>query len=195
MKKIIKLLLTLVVLIGLTSCSSNSEKNEVASLYEQGYEQTMTSLTDNKWLALFEKDYSYNDAYKVEITMDQATYDKLIEIDTTEDEGFNKFREIIEYLPNCTITSLNDELPSENDFDKYIGKTIADLESDGYERSGYTYDETGCIFYADGPKYSVNVQTNEVITYETIDDYSENDIRALTIKSIEFTGFSYLYFN
>ena len=46
----------------------------------------------------------------------------------------------------------------------------------------------------EGPKYSINVKSNEVITFETVDDYSENDIRALTIKSIELTGFSYRIF-
>ena len=193
MKRATKILLTLLVLISLCACSSNKEKNEIASLYDKGYDVTQTSYMDDKWTAVYQKDFSMNDAYKVELSMDQATFDKLFEIDTFEEEGQKQFREIVEYLPDCTVTSLNDLLPAVDEFDKYIGKTIQDLENDGYERNGYTYNEEGCIFFLDGLKYSINVQTNEFITYETIDNYSENDIRALTIKSIECTGFSSMF--
>lgn len=149
---------------------------------------------DGKWTALYQKDFSINDAYKVELSMDQETFDKLFEIDTFEQEGEKQFEEIVTNLPDCKITSLNDQVPSANEFDKYIGKNIQELEDDGYERNGYIYDEEGCIFFMEGPKYSINVKSNEVITFETVDDYSENDIRALTIKSIELTGFSYRIF-
>lgn len=205
MKKIIKLLVTLLVLSCLCACSNTANetpaqpqtqtKNELAALYDQGYEPVQTSHTDNRWVAVYEKDYSVVDAYKVELEMDQETCDKLFEIDTFEKEGQKQYREIVESLPGCVITSLNSELPSDDEFDKYIGKTIQDLENDGYERSGNTYNEDGCMFYADGPKYSINIKVDEVISYETIDDYSENDIRALTIKSIEFSGFSYKMFD
>ena len=194
MNKIKKALLVLVVLISLCACSSKQEKNELVSLYEQGYEPTQTSFQDGKWTALYQKDFNINDAYKVELSMDQETFDKLFEIDTFEQEGEKQFEEIVTNLLDCKITSLNDQVPSANEFDKYIGKTIQVLEDDGYERNGYIYDEEGCIFFMEGPKYSINVKSNEVITFETVDDYSENDIRALTIKSIELTGFSYRIF-
>lgn len=173
------------------ACSNTKNKNELADLYEKGYEHTSTCLSDNKWTAIYQKDGSYVDAYKVEINMDQKTYDKLLQIDMFEEEGLKEFLDIIEYLPDCKVTSLNDYLPSAGEFNKYIGLTIQDLENDGYERNGYTYDDEGCIFFAEGPMYSINVIVDEVITDETIDNYSENDIRALTIKEIEFTGISY----
>lgn len=203
MKKIINLLLVLLTVSCLCACSNattNSEdkpveKNEVASLYEQGYDVTQSSFMENKWVAIYEKDFSMNDAYKVELDMDQETFDKLFELDTFDEEGQKQYREIIESLPGCVITSMNDLLPSEDEFDKYVGKTILDLENDGYERTGYTYDDDGCIFFLEGQKYALYVTVDEVITYETIDDYSENDIRALTIKSVECNGFSYKIFD
>lgn len=203
MKKIISLLLVLLTSLCLCACSNATtnnedklvEKNEVASLYEQGYDVTQSSFMENKWVAIYEKDFSMNDAYKVKLDMDQDTFDKLFELDTFDDEGQRQFREIIESLPGCVITSMNDLLPSEDEFDNYVGKTIQDLENDGYERTGYTYDDDGCIFFLEGQKYALYVTVDEVITYETIDDYSENDIRALTIKSVECNGFSYKIFD
>lgn len=203
MKKIISLLLVLLTALCLCACSNGTinnedrlvEKNEVASLYEQGYDVTQSSFMENKWVAIYEKDFSMNDAYKVELDMDQETFDKLFNLDTFDEEGQKQYREIIESLPGCVITSMNDLLPSEVEFDKYVGKTIMDLENDGYERTGYTYDDDGCIFFLEGQKYALYVTVDEVITYETIDDYSENDIRTLTIKSVECNGFSYKIFD
>lgn len=195
MKKISKLLLALLMMFCICACSNEKEKNELTSLYDQGYEPTHTSYQDNKWFAIYQKDFSMENAYRVELEMDQETSDKLFEIDRFEEEGEKQFREIVTTLDNCKITSMNDQLPGEGEFDKYIGKTIQDLENDGYERSGNTYAEEGCVFYLDGPIYALEVTTNEVITFETMDDYSENDIRALTIKQIKLSGFSYKIFN
>lgn len=200
MKKITQLLITLLTLICLCACSNNNTnintntKNELAPLFEQGYEVMQTTFSENKWQAIIQKDGSFLDAYKVSLDMNQETSDKLFELGTFEEESKKQYQEILENLPGCVITSLNDEIPSDEEFAKYIGKTIKDLEDDGYERNGYSYDEQGCTFFADGPKYSVNIQTEEIITSETIDDYSENDIRALTIKNVEFSGFSFSIF-
>ncbi len=204
MKKITKLLIILFVLICLSACSkgkesstkeNNEKNNELATLYDNGYELTMTTLSDNKWLALYQKDYSYKDAYKVEINMDKKTYDELMEIDTFDEEGNKRYIEILESLPDCTITSMNDQIPNNDEFDKYIGKTIQELENDGYIRNGYVYNDDGCVFDVEGPKYCLDVQVDEVITFETMDNYSENDIRKLTIKKIDFKGFSFGLFD
>lgn len=195
MKKIIKLLLTLLTVLCLCACGGKQEKNELASLYEKGYETTMSSLTEEKWYGLLQKDYSFEDIYKVEISIDQNTYNKLFEIDTFEEAGAKKFNEILTTIQDCKVTPMADKVPNKDDFSIYIGKTIQDLENDGYERSGYFFDEEGCVFFADGPDYSINVQVNEVITDVSIDDYSENDIRALTIKDIKFSNFSFNIFD
>ena len=138
---------------------------------------------------------SFEDIYKVEISIDQNTYNKLFEIDTFEEAGAKKFNEILTTIQDCKVTPMADKVPNKDDFSTYIGKTIQDLENDGYERSGYFFDEEGCVFFADGPDYSINVQVNEVITDVSIDDYSENDIRALTIKDIKFSNFSFNIFD
>ena len=195
MKKIIKLLLALLTVLCLYACGGKQEKNELASLYEKGYETTMSSLTEEKWYGLLQKDYSFEDIYKVEISIDQNTYNKLFEIDTFEEAGAKKFNEILTTIQDCKVTPMADKVPNKDDFSIYIGKTIQDLENDGYERSGYFFDEEGCVFFADGPDYSINVQVNEVITDVSIDDYSENDIRALTIKDIKFSNFSFNIFD
>lgn len=193
-KPIITILLSLLLLTCLCACSSNAsnkEKNEVAPLFEQGYEMTQTTLIDYTFKGLFMKDNDYNDAYKVICKMDEETYDKLLQCDTFEEDGLKQFVEIVTYLPDCTVTSMEHELPKDGELEEYIGKTVKDVENDGYERSGYYLDEEGCIFYADGPKYSITIQAEEVIKPEEIDNYSENDLRQLTVKSIEFDGFSY----
>lgn len=200
MKKALNVLLSLLLSICLVACSSNTttaskEPNEIASLLEQGYETVQTTLFDSSWIALFMKDYDYHDAYKAVVKMDEATYDKIIQCDTFEEEGLKQFYEIIEYLPDCTVTSMNDELPQDGELDQYIGKTVKDMEDDGYERSGYYLDEEGCIFYVEGYKYSLTIQTEEIIKPEEMSYYSDHDLGQLTIKSIEFNGFSYRILN
>ena len=200
MKNTIKITLLALLLTCLCACSSsnskdNTVKNELANIIDQGYEVKQTSYQDNKWNAIYEKDGNYKDAYKVELIMNQETFDKLFELDTFEENQLNEYNEIVTSIPECTVTSMNELLEDESEVLKFVGKTIKELEDAGYERTGYIYDENGFTIFADGPFYSLNVKTNEIITDETIDDYSENDIRELIITEIEITGFSTYIFD
>ena len=200
MKNIIKITLLALLLTCLCACSSsnskdNTVKNELANIIEKGYEVRQTSYQDSKWKAIYEKDGNYKDAYKVELTMNQETFDKLFELDTFDEEQLKQFNEIVTSIPDCTITPMSDLLHDENEVMQFVGKTIKELEDSGYERMGNLYEDDGCVFFADGPFYSINIKTDEVITFETMDNYSENDIRELTISGIEITGFSYYVFN
>ena len=127
--------------------------------------------------------------------MNQETCDMLFELDPFDEDQLKKYNEIVTSIPECTVTSMNELLPDENEALKFVGKTIKDLEDAGYERMGYMFNDDGCVFFADGPFYSLNVKTDEIITDETIDNYSENDIQELTITQIEITGFSSYIFN
>lgn len=200
MKKLIKVLLSALLLTCLCACSKpdvedNDIKNELANIIEQGYEIRQTSFQDNKWKAIYELDENYKDAYKVELTMNQETFDKLFELDTFDEEQLKQYNEIVTSISECTVTPMKDLLEDESEVLSFIGKTIKDLEDAGYERMGNVYDDDGCVFFADGPFYSINIKTDEVITFETMDNYSENDIRELTISGIEITGFSSYIFN
>ena len=200
MKRIIKLLSVSLMLFCLCACSSsnskdNTVKNELANIIEKGYEVRQTSYQDNKWQAIYEKDSNYKDAYKVEMTMDQETCDKLFELDIFDEEQSKQYNDIVTSIPECTVTSMNDLLEDESEVLQFVGKTIKDLEDAGYERMGNLYEDDGCVFFADGPFYSINIKTDEVITFETMDDYSENDIRELTISGIEIAGFSSYIFD
>ena len=195
MKKIITLLLALLCLCACSSGKDTTTKNEIADLVEKGYEVRQTSYQDNKWNALYEKDGNYKDAYKVELTMDQETFDKIFELDIFEPDQVKQFNDIITSIPDCKVTSMAELLPDENEVQVFVGKTIGELEEAGYERTGNIYLEDGCTFFADGPFYSIDIKTNEIITFETMDDYSENDIRALTIAAIEISGFSSYIFD
>ena len=148
---------------------------------------------DGKWSAIYEKDGNYKDAYKVELKMNQETCDMLFELDPFDEDQLKKYNEIVTSIPECTVTSMNELLPDENEALKFVGKTIKDLEDAGYERMGYMFNDDGCVFFADGPFYSLNVKTDEIITDETIDNYSENDIRELTITQIEITDSHLIY--
>ena len=200
MKNIIKITLLALLLTCLCACSSsnskdNTVKNELANIIDQGYEVRQTSYQDNKWSAIYELNGNYKDAYKVELTMNQEIFDKLFELDTFDEEQLKQFNEIVTRIPDCTLTPMSDLLPDENEVMQFVGKTIKELEDSGYERMGNLYEDDGCVFFADGPFYSINIKTDEVITFETMDNYSENDIRELTISGIEITGFSYCVFN
>lgn len=199
MRKILNYV-SLVFVLCLSSCSSNNSnvglvKNDLASIIANGYVIRQSSYQDNKWNAIYEKDNNYKDAYKVELTMNQETFDRLFDLDTNEEDQLKQYNDIVTSIPDCKVSSMNDLLPDETEVFSFIGKTIDELEEAGYERTGFLYGENGFSVFADGPFYSLTVRTDENITDETIDDYSENDIRELVISDIEITGFSSYIFD
>ena len=94
-------------------------------------------------------------------------------------------------LTDVEVTDISDMVPTQADLDAYVGKTMGDMEDDGFYNSGWTGEpETGYSFYYDGPIYYCMVTPAEGTVIEDMDDLSVNDIRAIEIGAVEFLGIS-----
>ena len=188
MKKFAVMLLGLAMALVLAGCGSQAS-NEITALYDEGYSLKMSTSDETTWSGLFWKDESWEGAKLVKAAMSSKQCEDYQEIEFDDEAAQKKF---LGGLSDVTVTDISDKVPTEGDFAAYIGKTFADLEADGYERTGYSGDPGAEYhFFFDGPEYSVTVIPENAAGMGSLDDYSENDLRTLKIAAIEFSDFSF----
>ena len=104
-------------------------------------------------------------------------------LDFFEDDYIEKLCDLILSLDGASIEDISNRKPSQDELNKYVGKTLADLETAGFEEWGsFIMDDWAEFeFYGDEYEYQVDV-----------DPYtgSENDHSTYVITGITFTGFS-----
>lgn len=186
MKRIITILLAITLLLNLSGCNKTTELDK---LEEQGYSRTMFVMQDNKWCGLYEKE---NDAkkYKVDIELSNSQVDEYNKISFDDEQAEQKQNAIIKKTKNIVVTDISNVVPTQTELDKYIGKTLGDLETDGFENTGWIQNEDSYDFYYDGPVYCCKVTLKAGIVISDLDDYSMNDLRKLEIGKVEYTSLS-----
>lgn len=197
MKKLITMLLAALMLLSLAACGSKAEdtpaddasdRNEITDLFDEGYICTLSSADETQWKGVFQQEESYDKIYMVTADMTAEKYEEFCNIDFDDEDALHA---ILGSLQNVTVTDITDMVPSQAELDAYVGKTIGDLEADGFESTGWSGDpEEGYSFFYDGPVYCCAVTPAEGSKVTNMDDYSANDIRALEIGAVEFQGLS-----
>ena len=192
MKKLTAVLLALVMVLALAACGGKSAaENEITKLYDEGFECRATTACETEWRGLFMKEDSYDVIYKVIAPMTAKQYEAYSNIGFDDEKAEEKQRAILGALTDVTVEDVADMVPTQEELDAYVGKTIGDMETDGFENTGWTGEpETGYSFFYDGPVYYCLVTPAEGIVIEDMDDYSANDIRAMEIGAVEFLGIS-----
>lgn len=199
MKKTIAILLAALMLLALAACGSKADdtpaddtsaRNEITDLYDEGYVCTMSSVDETQWKGVFQMEDSFDKIYMVTADMTAEKYEAYDSIGYDDEEADAKQRAILGSLQNVTVTDITDMVPPQSELDAYVGKTIGDLEADGFEDSGWIGGEEGYTFFYDGPVYCCAVTPAEGSKVTNMDDYSANDIRALEIGAVEFQGLS-----
>lgn len=190
MKKLTAIFLALVMLSALTACGSKpAAENEITELVKEGYCFTTTTYDETEWRGIFMKDDSYDVVYKVTADMTAKQYEKYSAIGWDDEKAEEKQLAILGELTNVVVTDITDMIPTQAELDAYVGKTIGDMEDEGFENTGWTGEPgEGYELYYDGPVYYCKVSTVEEV--DDMDNYSTNDIRALEIASVEFLGIS-----
>lgn len=195
MKKLIVLFLCLLMALPLAGCGAQKEKekqNQMAALFDAGYTYVSTRYDETSWAGLFQKDNILDSVYVVKAAMTASQYKDYSAIEFDDAKAEAKQRKILCQLENVTLTDVTDRIPTAEELASYIGMTMGELEAAGFEKSGYSGDpETGYEFFFDGPVYSLYVFPKNSETMGSLDDYSENDLRGLTISKAEFMDFSY----
>lgn len=194
MKKIVTMLLAFVMVMALASCGAKpAGENEISRLFAEGYQCTMSGSDEHSWKGIFEKEDAPETAYLVMATMTSKAHKALDKISFGDEESEQEYRAILGSLPNVTVTDISDQIPSQEELNAYVGKTLGDLEDDGFVNCGDFQDGDVCLFNYEGPTYSCNVYPEDGAI--NMADYSPNDLRTLKIGKIEFSGFSLSIFD
>ncbi|MBQ0037440.1 MAG: hypothetical protein KBS74_02075 [Clostridiales bacterium] len=193
MKKLVSVVLALLMIAALAGCGAEkTEENEITKLYSEGYQCTMSTATEGSWKGVFQKEDSYDTLYMVMAAMSAEEYEAYDAIPYDDEDADAQKEELLGKLSDVTVTDITDKIPTQEELDAYVGKTLGDLENDGFENTGYSIDDK-CLFSYDGPVYCCTVTLDEstkIKTVEDLDNYSANDLRALKIAAVEFSGMS-----
>ena len=192
MKRYVALLLALLMVLALVGCGATKPeaKNEITDLLDQGYECRGWTADETQWCGLFVKGDSYDEVLKVAAPMTAKQYEEFNGFFDDEDADAKQMA-FLSTLTDVEVTDISDMVPTQADLDTYVGKTMGDMEDDGFYNSGWTGEpETGYSFYYDGPIYYCMVTPAEGTVIEDMDDLSVNDIRAIEIGAVEFLGIS-----
>lgn len=192
MKKLTATILLFVLLLTLAACgiTKPAAKNEITDLLDQGYECRGWTADETMWRGMFQKGDSYDEILKVTLPMTAEQYEKFNDL-FEADDGEAKQMAYLETLTGVEVTDISDMVPTQEELDAYVGKTMGDMEADGFENTGWTGEPgMGYSLYYDGPVYYCLVTPAEGTVIEDMDDYSVNDIRAIEIGAVEFLGIS-----
>lgn len=189
MKKVTAILLMIILILALVGCGTvEDSENEISKLMKEGYSCMMSSASEDMWKGIFYREGNYDTIYKVVADMSEKEYQAYNDADFNE-EIING---ILFGLKNVTVTDISDIVPTQEEMNIYVGKTLGDLEKDGFENTGWLGEEETGInqFFYDGPVYYCKVTLADDVVVEDMDEYSANDLRELEIGSVEFQGIS-----
>lgn len=182
MKKIITILIMLMMTSSLVACGKK-DSGPVGELLDKGYEirQFYVQNTDQKTFeSLFVKDDSY---IWVSGNLDDATHEKLMNA-TSNKETY----EIIKEVKDIKTEDVSSEYPKQSDLDKYIGKTLADVEKDGYEFFLSYVDEKGTNLYLEKDGFNYSALCEKSLTEDEFNKLSQEEQKQLVIKKLIVLG-------
>lgn len=202
MKKSVMILLSVVLIFAFTGCGASNKTqtsdsgeavemgtNRIAELLNDGYELGMMSCSENEMKCILTKGENYELIIRITAKMSAELYDKYEAISFDDEQYEEKRQAFTTYLEIENEEDISDIIPTQDELNTYIGKTVGELEADGFENSGNLVDEEkDCmVLFYDGSEYCVEIGT-ELKADANLDDYSNNDLKKLKITSIEFTG-------
>lgn len=190
MKKLVSVLMTLIIILAANGCGAEKtppQQNLIMQLADEGYERTMSSASEECWKGLMEKD---GQSLLVSAPMTAALYEVYDSISFLDDDYEEQMLAFLGTLKDVTCEDLTETIPTQEEWNLYIGKTLGELEEDGYEQTGYLGDEGVYSFFYDSDSYCLLIDPIESTLIEDMDDWSVNDLRGLEIGGVTFLGFS-----
>lgn len=202
MKKTLSVILTLVLVVCVfAACGKTEDINtetvpsgnasvDVSSfktigdiLNTDGAEYDQSAASDSNYIYVFRLDGSYYRAVCTEV--DETVINALFELDMTADDYDEQFKKIASSIEINKVEKLDDEIIPQEELDKLVGKTGEELLEDGWSiGSSYNIETLEFAMNKGAFEYAV-VFDGKVDNY---DDFEEDDIKAFTVKSAEFSG-------
>ena len=124
--------------------------------------------------------------YRAYADLTKEVSDQLMALDFSDPDYEEKYREIAGPLEIRQFDNLTEMIPSQEELDKWIGKTGKDLKDDGWTE-GMGYNLMDMEFYLNKGPFSYAVRFEKDKEYENSDDF---DVWA-TISPLVITGVTY----
>ena len=150
-------------------------KNEELYNYQEGY-------NESKYQVVLEINHTY---YRATVDLTNDLYDKIIATDFEKRDAV--VRELIDPLPLVKFENLTEMVPSEEEINKYVGKTGKELFDEGWTYMYYNVEDMVAGLYHGAYLYDVAFSYDgpKMVNTEDFDFYKE--FADLKVKSIKFT--------
>ncbi|MBR2789488.1 MAG: hypothetical protein IKD70_02555 [Eggerthellaceae bacterium] len=176
--------------LGLAACGK--DKATVGDYLDEGYELGISISNEADWGAVLVKDGQYLKVIS-HMTKDQvAAFGAL---DVMDDDYDAQYAAVVRGLTVASATDLMPLIPSKQEMDSFVGKTLGTLEDAGYEVDGYSsWDDNVCVF-ASTDILSLRVDVSGANPDDDVMEYSDQARRQLVITNVEFLEFNFGVFN
>lgn len=207
MKRLWSIILAAVLILTLTACgkpgkpegedpSGKVYANQVCELLDNGLVCTQIMADESVWKALIQTEGSYEKVYIAEAAITSEQYRQYDAIPMDAEDYEEQLFDYIAELKGITVTDVTGEIPSDEDFNNLVGKTVGELEDLGYENLGYWIaDEGGMELDFQSLKYAIVVGICEDETPESMEAMPEENFRSLTIKYVHFQSLGGCFLN
>ena len=150
-------------------------KNEELYNYQEGY-------NESKYQVILEINHTY---YRATVDLTNDLYDKIIATDFEKRDAV--IRELIDPLPIVKFENLTDMIPSQEEMNKYVGKTGKELFDEDWTYMYYNVEDMVAGLYHGAYLYDVAFSYDgpKMVNTEDFDFYKE--FADLKVKSVKFS--------
>jgi len=136
----------------------------------------------DRYVYVFEQDEVI---YRAIAESNEDTFNALFDLDWDDPQYAEKERAILSPLPVLTIENLSEQIPTQAEMDRIIGKNGGELLDDGWTLSGWNLQDMQ--FYMNHGFFSYLV-TMEGEAADP-DEFEDEDIRPFVVTAVSYQGF------
>ena len=179
MKKIIVLL---VVLLCFSGCTKNGSKDTAATVLDE-YEDLYCYGDGEYMFANLDDGSEWGKVLIARLTSKQR--EEYNSLDIFDEAYQEKVLDIVKASTSYKVIDLNECVPDQSEFDKYVGQKVQAMIDDGYENNSKQVTDNLVSVFLDGLEYSLMVDVEEYVSF---DDLNDEMIPDMTIKAVTYLG-------
>ena len=166
---------------GKTDADPASFKTIGDLLQSEAVEERQSGYSEKNYVYVYELDGTF---YRAVAALSEEASAQLNELDILADDYAAKLTETISPLEITRLENLSETLPSQEELNKWVGKTGKDLFDADWTNSGWNLDEM--VFWMNYGAFQYDVVMEGEV--KDADDFSDEDIETLVVKSVTPNG-------
>lgn len=197
MKRLFGIFISVLLLCSLIGCGQTPrQKNEddvvsgnaIAKYMNDGYTSTGVNIDGNILTMLFIAPDS-SDYVQVSATLTPEEYDAYNALDFFAADYDQQEKDFLSNLPGeITVTVLNDRVPSDEVLNRFVGMTLAELKSEGFDQTSMVNGNDDMITFIFSNE-EMNIMVYPEGGYKDLFSLSDVDLDSLVIARVQFYGF------